>query len=196
MRLLLVGGRFHPHFKTINTPKAHASTKAVTVMDDLDVGTLYQQGRWKEALLILQVKDISVERWTYIYMLQGCIERKALSEGKRIHAHMNQRGEFMADTFLSNTLLNMYIKCGSVVDARRIFDQMAERERDVCSWTAMIAAYSRHGPAQEARACTGGTGALLQNEVVGRSAESIHVFQCSSRMCQPGVSGAGYRDSL
>jgi pentatricopeptide repeat protein len=82
-------------------------------------------------------------------LLQGCIKKKALPEGKRIHAHINLRG-FTGDIFLDNTVANMYTKCGSLVDARRVFDEM--RERDVCSWTIMISAYARHEPHLEALA--------------------------------------------
>jgi len=65
---------------------------------------------------------------------------------------MEQMG-FTGDILSQNTLLNMYVKCGSLVDARRVFDQITER--DVCSWTVMIAAYGRHGPAEEALALFG-----------------------------------------
>lgn len=83
----------------------------------------------------------------YVSYLKCCIQKKALAEAKLIHSHINQNG-CMADILLYNTLLNTYAKCGTVVDARRVFDQMPKR--DVCSWTVMIAAYSRHGFPEEA----------------------------------------------
>ncbi|KAH9297553.1 hypothetical protein KI387_029235 [Taxus chinensis] len=46
-------------------------------------------------------------------------------------------------TFLQNKLINMYVKCGCLVDARKVFDEMTER--DGCSWNVMIAAYRRNG---------------------------------------------------
>ncbi|XP_057845753.2 pentatricopeptide repeat-containing protein At4g02750 [Cryptomeria japonica] len=54
------------------------------------------------------------------------------------------------NTFVRKTLLYMYVKFGSLADARKVFDEMPER--DVYSWTAMIAGYSRHGIAYEALA--------------------------------------------
>eukprot|EP01018_Ginkgo_biloba_P011198 Gb_27463 [translate_table: standard] len=112
-----------------------------------DVRTLCKQGRLQEALHILHVMDQSIEFSTYLCLLQGCIKKKSLPEGKLVHAHMNDMG-FMPDRFLRNTLVNMYIKCGNLMDARRVFDQMPER--DVFSWTVMIAACNRHGLAEEA----------------------------------------------
>eukprot|EP01018_Ginkgo_biloba_P002434 Gb_04611 [translate_table: standard] len=108
------------------------------------VRTLCMQGRLKEALNVL---NQCVDSSTYVCLLQGCTKKKASLEGRRIHAYLNEIG-FMPDRFLRNTLVNMYAKCGSLVDAREVFNQMPER--DVFSWTVMIAANTRHGFAEEA----------------------------------------------
>eukprot|EP01018_Ginkgo_biloba_P002730 Gb_33133 [translate_table: standard] len=117
-----------------------------------DLKTLCKQGRLKEALHNLHAMDRRVDTSTYVSLLQVCIKKKALLEGKLIHTHMNEKGLMpegkLVHRFLWNTLVNMYAKCGSIVDARSVFDQMTER--NVFSWTVMIAAYSRHGPAEEA----------------------------------------------
>eukprot|EP01018_Ginkgo_biloba_P022532 Gb_14918 [translate_table: standard] len=112
-----------------------------------DVRALCKLGRLKEALRILHVIDKHTDTSTYVSLLQMCIKEKALSEGRLVHAHMNERG-FKPDKFLLKSLVNMYAKCRSVVDARRVFDQMSKR--DVFSWTVMIAAYTRDGLAEEA----------------------------------------------
>lgn len=44
----------------------------------------------------------------------------------------------------------MYVKCGSWIYARKVFDEMTERE--VSSWIAIIAAYRRNANPQEALA--------------------------------------------
>eukprot|EP01018_Ginkgo_biloba_P001571 Gb_40472 [translate_table: standard] len=112
-----------------------------------DVRTLCKRGLLKEALHILHVIDQAVDTSTYACLLQMCIKKKALSEGKLVHLHMNAKG-YVPDRFLQTTLVSMYAKCGSLVDARKVFDEMPKR--DVRSWTVMIAAYSRHGLAKEA----------------------------------------------
>jgi pentatricopeptide repeat protein len=45
-------------------------------------------------------------------------------------------------------LIDMYAKCGSIEKARELFDKM--HQRDVVSWTAMIAGYAMHGCGKEA----------------------------------------------
>eukprot|EP01018_Ginkgo_biloba_P011199 Gb_27469 [translate_table: standard] len=129
---------------TTNVPKGECNyNESIPV----DLQTLCKHGGLKEALHILHNTEQRIASLTYVCLLQGCITKNALSEGKLVHAHMNNRG-FMPDTFFWNTLLNMYVKCGSLVDARGVFDQIPER--DVFSWTVMIAAYARLGLAEEA----------------------------------------------
>src|SRR6202041_1543521 len=45
-------------------------------------------------------------------------------------------------------LLNMYAKCGSIDDARSVFDNM--ESRNVVSWNAMIAGYAQTGNGKDA----------------------------------------------
>eukprot|EP01018_Ginkgo_biloba_P013189 Gb_32450 [translate_table: standard] len=112
-----------------------------------DVRRLCKQGRLKEALQILHVISQPVDKLTYVCLLQVCIEKKALLEGRLVHTHMNGRG-FKRDRFLGNTLVNMYAKCESLVEARTVFNDMPKR--DAFPWTVMIAAYSKHGLDNEA----------------------------------------------
>eukprot|EP01018_Ginkgo_biloba_P034750 Gb_24815 [translate_table: standard] len=112
------------------------------------VTTLCKQGRLTEALQILHVMDNYVDAFTYARLLQVLVNKKALSEGKLVHAHIIQTGFKCQDIFLGNTLVNMYAKCGNLVDALRVLDRMPER--DVVSWTVLIAAYARHDHCEEA----------------------------------------------
>eukprot|EP01018_Ginkgo_biloba_P014274 Gb_03222 [translate_table: standard] len=112
-----------------------------------DVKMLCEQNRLNEALGILHVMDTRPDSPTYVCLLRGFMKKKAFSEGKLVHAHMTERG-FRPDRFVENTLLYLYAKCGSLAEARRVFDQMVKQ--DGFSWTVMIAAYARHGPAEEA----------------------------------------------
>eukprot|EP01018_Ginkgo_biloba_P021393 Gb_16101 [translate_table: standard] len=112
-----------------------------------DVRRLCEQGRLKEALRVFHRMKQSLDNSTYVSLLRGCTRKKSLSDGKRVLAHINERG-FMPDKLLRNTIVNMYAKCGSLGDARIVFNQMPER--DVFSWTVMIAAYAKQGFAKEA----------------------------------------------
>ncbi|KAH9323329.1 hypothetical protein KI387_017968 [Taxus chinensis] len=121
-----------------------------TVFSIVQLGALCTEGRLQEAVNILLTSqnppgDVS----TYLQLLQTCIAKNALSEGKLIHSCINNRGyTFTLHTIRQNKLINMYDKCGSFVDAREVFDAMTER--DAFSWNMIIAAYRRHGFPREA----------------------------------------------
>lgn len=50
---------------------------------------------------------------------------------------------FMSDISLSNSMLNVYGKCGDVEDSRKLFDYMDQR--DLVSWNSLISAYALIG---------------------------------------------------
>uniref|UniRef100_A0A0A8ZUW8 Pentatricopeptide repeat-containing protein n=1 Tax=Arundo donax TaxID=35708 RepID=A0A0A8ZUW8_ARUDO len=45
-----------------------------------------------------------------------------------------------ADMFVATSLVNVYMRCGASQDARRLFDEMPER--NVVTWTALITGYT------------------------------------------------------
>ncbi|XP_042465086.1 putative pentatricopeptide repeat-containing protein At3g13770, mitochondrial [Zingiber officinale] len=83
----------------------------------------------------------------YDDLLRGCTRRRAIKEGRVIHAHMI-KSHFVTSVRLANRLLVMYVKGGSLEDARQVLDGMSQR--DVISWTAMMSGYSQHGRSFEA----------------------------------------------
>ncbi|PKI78432.1 hypothetical protein CRG98_001178 [Punica granatum] len=60
-----------------------------------------------------------------------------------------KRSGFVPGVVISNRILDMYAKCGNLVDARHVFDKMADR--DSCSWNTMISGYVKAGRVKEAR---------------------------------------------
>ncbi|KAJ7533579.1 hypothetical protein O6H91_13G055700 [Diphasiastrum complanatum] len=114
------------------------------------VRKLCQEGRLKDALHMVELmvqQDIQSPTNAYISLLKECTKRKALVEGKRVHALIVQSG-LDSDIFLGSMLVNMYAKCNSVLDARNVFNSMPEH--NVFSWTAIISAYANHGQGEKA----------------------------------------------
>eukprot|EP01018_Ginkgo_biloba_P004814 Gb_18728 [translate_table: standard] len=94
------------------------------------------------SLNLMNQLDVWVQCSNYARLLQECITLKAKAEGTQIHSHIIKTG-FQSDVFVGNNLVNMYAKCGSLIDARRVFDKMPER--DVVSWNALLTVYAQGG---------------------------------------------------
>eukprot|EP01018_Ginkgo_biloba_P016412 Gb_25554 [translate_table: standard] len=113
---------------------------------------LCAEGRLKKGLDIIRLTDQignRVESDVYASLLQGCVNMKAIVDGKRIHVHMVKSG-FRPDVYLETKLVIMYAKCGCLADARRVFDKMSQR--NVVSWNSLIAAYAQQGCGEKALA--------------------------------------------
>ncbi|KAJ7527749.1 hypothetical protein O6H91_16G069400 [Diphasiastrum complanatum] len=118
--------------------------------NDDHVSKLCQAGRLKDALHMVELmvqQNSQASFQAYVALLKGCARMRALAEGKRVHALIVQSG-LNSDIFLGNILVDMYAKCGNVLDARKVFNKMPEH--NVFSWTAIISAYADHGQGQEA----------------------------------------------
>ncbi|PIA53599.1 hypothetical protein AQUCO_00900284v1 [Aquilegia coerulea] len=78
----------------------------------------------------------------YDSLLTLCVNRKAIREGQRVHAHMI-KSRYLPPVYLETRLIVFYTKCNSLKDARQVLDGMPERS--VVSWTAMISGYAQRG---------------------------------------------------
>ncbi|XP_057830926.2 pentatricopeptide repeat-containing protein At1g15510, chloroplastic [Cryptomeria japonica] len=117
---------------------------------DLNLMVLCKRGRLKETIHNrLITRNLTVLSSVYFQQSQSCIAKNATSQHKKMHSIIIDGGfAYAACTFIQNNLMNMYVKTGSFVDARKVFDEMTER--DVSSWNIIIAAYRRHANHREA----------------------------------------------
>eukprot|EP01018_Ginkgo_biloba_P003994 Gb_27879 [translate_table: standard] len=115
-----------------------------------DIRRLCRDGQLKAALMILHVMDqrgIPPDFYTYASLLRACANMEALTEGKQIHAHIVSSGTDQEE-LLGDRLVTMYAKCGSLVDARLVFDKMPKQ--NVFLWNVMITAYIYNGHYEDA----------------------------------------------
>lgn len=108
-----------------------------------------QNGSYNEALVLfrlMQDEGFKPNHITFVCAVDACASLAALQDGKEIYAAIVSSG-YIEDIVVSNALVNMYGKCGSLEDARNVFFQMPQR--DVVSWSTMIAACVQNGHGKE-----------------------------------------------
>ncbi|CAJ2658885.1 unnamed protein product [Trifolium pratense] len=84
---------------------------------------------------------------TFASIIGACSVLAAFEIGQQVQTQLMKTPLF-ADIKLGSALIDMYSKCGRVVDARRVFDHMLEK--NVFSWTSMIDGYGKNGYPDEA----------------------------------------------
>lgn len=93
-------------------------------------------------------ESIDCSRRTFVGLFRACAAAQDLERGCSLHADFARLRLLEGDIFVGSTLINMYVKCGSVPKAQEVFDGLLFR--DVVSWSALIAGYAEHGPHEEA----------------------------------------------
>ncbi|KAK0602657.1 hypothetical protein LWI29_035739 [Acer saccharum] len=92
--------------------------------------------------------DVGVDNYTYPLLVQASALRLSVFEGKMVHGHVFKVG-FDFDVYVNNTLINMYAVCGTLSDARKLFDESPSL--DSVSWNSILAGYVNAGNVEEAR---------------------------------------------
>lgn len=72
----------------------------------------------------------------------------SLRLGKSVHAYCFKNLFEEKTALLETSIMNMYIRCGSIFSARICFDKMASK--DLVAWTSMIEGFGIHGMGYEA----------------------------------------------
>jgi len=95
----------------------------------------------------LQQEGVSPDKFTFVPVLNACANLRALQQGRHVHEQIIQSG-CQSDVFLGSSLANMYVKCGRLEDAWRVFNKMPSH--DMVSWNVMIVGHVKSGKAQKA----------------------------------------------
>ncbi|KAL4016521.1 hypothetical protein IC575_024173 [Cucumis melo] len=84
-----------------------------------------------------------------IKLLKVAADAKNLIFGRTIQAHLTITNHNYRDSKVNqlNSLINLYVKCGEVSIARKVFDSMPRR--NVVSWSTLMAGYMQNGNPSE-----------------------------------------------
>ncbi|GAA0152088.1 hypothetical protein LIER_10657 [Lithospermum erythrorhizon] len=111
-----------------------------------------QNGLAKEAALLFDdMVDSGVKpnEKTWVSVISACSLRGDLALAKSLETMINDK-QIRLNVFIKSALLDMHAKCGNIMMAKKIFDELGESNNSV-SWNAMISAYARIGDLTSAK---------------------------------------------
>ncbi|PHT92101.1 Pentatricopeptide repeat-containing protein, mitochondrial [Capsicum annuum] len=106
--------------------------------------------------------SLKPNRSTFPCTVKSCSSLSDLTSGKQTHQQALVFG-YETDLFVSSALIDMYSKCGQLADARKLFDQIPQK--NVVSWTSMIIGYVQNDLPHQA--------ILLFKELLAGQAEEL-----------------------
>ncbi|KAI5056146.1 hypothetical protein GOP47_0029667 [Adiantum capillus-veneris] len=113
-----------------------------------------QHGLGKEALSCfdeMKHEGVFPNMVTFLGFLKACGSIGAAEKGKEAHDEMVRAGLLDRSVVLGTALLDMYVKCGELVRAQEVFDELPLR--NAISWTVLITGYCQHGHGHKALVC-------------------------------------------
>ncbi|CAA7409888.1 unnamed protein product [Spirodela intermedia] len=101
-------------------------------------GYAQEEDRWARAMEVFVAmtrEGLVVDHVSLSSALAACGHERNLRMGRQVHG-MAMKSRLVKGASVSNVLMSMYAKCGSTDCARRVFQDV--EERNVVSWTTMI----------------------------------------------------------
>jgi pentatricopeptide repeat protein len=90
---------------------------------------------------------VSPDNIAFLGILEACSNLLSLTDGMKMHIKLMQYG-FDSDVNVVTATMNLYAKCGDLMDSKWLFDHMPRR--DLIAWTSMIATFVQFTRGEEA----------------------------------------------
>lgn len=114
------------------------------------IGGYARNGKNHEALDLfhqMQSEGIEPNVHTTVSLLGACASLGALKQGEWVHAYIEKK-KFEPNLIVTNAIINMYSKCGSLEKAVEVFENASAR--GLSTWNTMISVLAVHGHGREA----------------------------------------------
>ncbi|KAL6131961.1 hypothetical protein ACLB2K_070333 [Fragaria x ananassa] len=95
-------------------------------------------GLYGEAVELFLRMDVKPNAASFVSVVVACGRMGYLNVGKGVHGLILKHSLGM-DLVVGNAVVDMYVKCESLCEAKRVFDELPER--DIVSWTSLISGY-------------------------------------------------------
>ncbi|KAL8507236.1 hypothetical protein ACS0TY_017958 [Phlomoides rotata] len=85
---------------------------------------------------------VKPDGFTLVSLFTACSELGALTLGRRAHVYMMKVG-LDKNVHAANALIVFYAKCGNIMEARKVFNEL--EQRSIVSWTSLIVGLAVNG---------------------------------------------------
>ncbi|XP_020099063.1 pentatricopeptide repeat-containing protein At2g13600-like [Ananas comosus] len=109
-----------------------------------------KEGCYEIALVLFNKMRVQGEvpnKFTFLAVLKAYTCLQWLENGKVVHSLLVKSG-WLENALVVCTLMDMYAKCGGLMDVRTVFEEI--KEHNVVSWSILMAAYAQNGNILEA----------------------------------------------
>lgn len=110
-----------------------------------------RNGDYKETFELfhhMRRSQLFPDNYTFVSLFSVCTRMCNLALGSSLHGLIVKADFNLCDTFVCNTMIDMYGKCGRIGSSVKIFNEMTEK--NIISWTTLVSALGLHGYANEA----------------------------------------------
>ncbi|XWS40168.1 hypothetical protein CRYUN_Cryun18bG0117200 [Craigia yunnanensis] len=107
-------------------------------------------GFFKEALRFykeLRNLCIGYNEFSFAGISTVCVKLRELQLTRQAHGQVFVSG-FLSNLVISSSVVDRYVKCGMMGEARKLFDEM--KVRDVIAWTTLVSGYAQWGDMESA----------------------------------------------
>ncbi|KAL8230629.1 hypothetical protein R6Q57_000407 [Mikania cordata] len=87
------------------------------------------------------------DNYTFTFLITSCTHQKSELHGIIIHGIVMKNGH-LSNLYVGNSVINLYAVFGRLDDARKMFDEMPER--DIFSWTSLLGGHAKQGEMERA----------------------------------------------
>ncbi|KAH7576799.1 hypothetical protein JRO89_XS01G0151900 [Xanthoceras sorbifolium] len=109
-----------------------------------------KNGKSREAFVVFDLMrkaEFIVDGTTLLSLLSACGGIRAVKQGREIHCYVVRNSSKIHNNLLTNSLIQMYCDCNSMIDARRLFEGV--QLKSTVPWNSMISGYARNEDAFE-----------------------------------------------
>jgi pentatricopeptide repeat protein len=125
------------------------SDKTTTSWTEL-ITSCVQNGLYEEALHLfgeMRKTGLHPDMVTFCSVLRACYSLELISLGGQMHSCILRSG-CLSSVFAGSALVHLYVKCGLLDNAKKMFDE--KTDRNIVSWNALIFAYGQNGEGNKA----------------------------------------------